>query len=95
MNTVIYLLLPFVICTLALEVRPKICVNCKYFTPRFGKSNDFAKCSRFLKGEIDTSYLVTGEKRNSDTDTENMYYCSTARGSNSMCGIDGKFYYEK
>jgi hypothetical protein len=70
------------------HIRPKICINCKFFIPDNG-NGEFGKCSLFLKPEGKTNILVNGITNNE------YYYCSTTREINSMCGEEGKYYKKK
>jgi len=69
----------------------KICKNCKHFTKEFFNSNTFGKCKLFPIETDSNSYLVDG-KTKPGTD---YYYCSTARGSDDMCGQEGFFFQKK
>ena len=72
-----------------LIVKPKLCIDCKYFTKNlFFMPNKFGKCSLFLKEQEDDDFLVNGI-RNIE-----YYYCSTARNYDSMCGKEGTLYEE-
>jgi hypothetical protein len=75
-------------------VKPKLCVNCQFFTKDgFFTDNNFGKCLMFPKEEeLDDNFLVTGIK--SKKQIEYMY-CSTARNFESRCGKEGRFYEEK
>ena len=72
------------------EITTKLCVNCKFFTNSFTNSKIYGKCSLFPKSEMDIEYYVTGNKKKVD-----FFYCSTARGSDDMCGKEGKKYVNK
>jgi hypothetical protein len=50
-------------------------------------NNKYGRCSLFIKQNAD--YLVAGIEEKS---YDNYYYCSTARGSEDMCGEEGKEY---
>ena len=69
----------------------KICIHCKHFTKEFFNSNSFGKCKLFPRETNINIYLVDG-KSNPSTD---YHYCSTARMSDDMCGIDGYFFAKK
>jgi hypothetical protein len=70
---------------------PKTCVNCKFFINSFTGDNEYGKCSFFpMLDENDVNYLVTGIKGNIE-----YHYCSTARKTHDMCGIEGKKYKKK
>ena len=71
-----------------LHLKPKFCVNCKYFIETTYLNRDNGKCSLFPNESKD--YLVSGVKK-----PENYYYCSTARSWDNMCGPDAKKYKKK
>ena len=86
-----YLILCFLGTTFSLhEIKPKICINCKYLISDYRK-DEFAKCSLFSKKELNNDELVNGISKNINKD---YYYCSTARGFDNLCGVKGKFYEE-
>ena len=65
------------------SVKPKLCINCKYFLPN-DINNKYGKCILFPRvNENEISHLVTSVDYN---------FCYTARGSHDMCGKDGKKY---
>jgi hypothetical protein len=68
------------------RIKTKICINCKHFVSS-DNDNKFGKCSLFPRSENEIDALVTGIHKPDD-----YYYCSTARQSIRMCGIEGKFY---
>lgn len=76
------------------EIRPKLCINCKFFKNSFMINNRYGKCSLFpnTDTERDIDYFVTGIdiKKNN-----NFYYCSIARKYDNMCGKEGKKYINK
>jgi hypothetical protein len=80
----------------ACQIKPKLCINCKYFVKKsLFDENKFGKCSLFPR-EIEMpiendNYLVDGIKNNIVFETE-LYYCSTARDFDSMCGESGLRY---
>ena len=69
------------------EIRPKLCINCKFFTNTIGSDNKYGKCLLFPKDTNHMNFLVTGNNDNDD-----YYYCSTARTHDNMCGKKGKKY---
>ena len=76
----------------SLEIKPKICIHCKYFIPD-DISDVYGKCSFFPKIEKNNAnYLVTG---NNDPSLLDYEYCSTARKYEDMCGKEGKKYKRK
>lgn len=68
----------------------KLCMNCKHFKKSFLQENRFGKCSLFPRETNGNDYLVDGTKSKMD-----YYYCSTARISEDMCGLDGYFFAKK
>jgi hypothetical protein len=72
------------------EMKPKLCINCKYFITD-NKTGKFGKCSLFPKKENDIFNLVNGiHKDNIEYD-----YCGVSRDIESMCGREGKMYKKK
>ena len=70
------------------EMKPKLCIHCKYFITD-NKLGKFGKCSVFPKEKQKELYdLVTG------VDTEYMY-CYAIRDKEDMCGKDGKLFKKK
>ena len=64
----------------------KFCVDCEHFQPEnsnaiYGKCTAFPKIESFKKVEND--YMVSGVLSREKFE---YFYCSTARGSESMCG---------
>lgn len=70
-------------------MKPKFCVNCKYFITD-DASGKYGTCSLFPKRENETNYLVNGIYEYID-----QHYCSMARASENMCGPEGKMYKKK
>jgi len=73
------------------EVRPKLCINCKFFRNSFNNDNTVAdsrygKCLLFPKLETDFDFLVTG------IENIDYYYAYIARKYVDMCGVEGKLY---
>lgn len=84
-----------ILCTIIISVfslnnlKPNICVNCKFFMKSFNIGNQYGKCSMFPVKKTDID-LVTGIKK------DDMYqFCSIARSRDHLCGEDGKKYVEK
>lgn len=76
-------------------IKPKLCIDCKYFTKDFFVSNKFARCSFFpIEKDPDNSFLIDG-KISKDMNVRSSYYCSTARAYDSMCGKEGKQFIQK
>ena len=70
------------------KLNEKFCVNCKYFIPNIDSIDKYGKCSMFSLG--DSKFLFSGN--NNDRD---FYYCSSARGSNNLCGKNATKYVKK
>ena len=73
------------------EIKPKLCINCKYFIT--DNNNDkFGKCSLFPKEANNIFLLVNGihEEKNIE-----YHYCSVTRDVENMCGKEGKMYKKK
>ena len=74
------------------EIRPKLCINCKYFITD-NNTGEYGKCSLF---PIETfkihDFLVNGISKDHEKE---YFYCSTARSMNDKCGIEGKFHKRK
>ena len=66
----------------------KFCINCKHFiNDSLSGNSEFGKCSLF---PIETgSFFVDG------INTNYYSYASTARGSERLCGKEGKYYKKK
>jgi len=71
--------------SLVSSVKPKFCINCKYFIPDTNSNNVFAKCSQFP--QENTNYLIDGK-----ITLDEYRYCSTARSYENLCGQEGKKY---
>lgn len=69
----------------------RICVNCKYFKKDFWSENKFGKCELFPIEKNNKDYLVDGKT----IMPNNNFYCSTARGFDSMCGEIGNHFQKK
>ena len=70
------------------QKKTKFCINCKHFVNDSLTGNtEFGKCSFFpIKNSC---FLVDGKNKNYYS------YASTVRGSESLCGIEGKYYRKK
>jgi hypothetical protein len=73
------------------HVRPKLCINCKFYTKNFFTNSEFGKCSLFPIKKSNDYFLVNGNYYNN---TE-YNYCSILRSSDDMCGKEAKFYQKK
>ena len=59
------------------EIKPKLCINCKYFITDIDNDNDnqFGKCTLFIKDNSNSIYeLVNGIRQDEDIE---YHYCST------------------
>jgi hypothetical protein len=72
------------------EMKPKLCINCKYFITD-NNTGKYGKCSLFKRKENDIFNLVNGIHK----DNIEYNYCSVSREREDMCGKEGKMYYEK
>lgn len=74
---------------LADPIKPKLCINCKFFKNNFILGSELGKCSLFPIIENNDYFLVNGMKK------FDYKYCSTLRENDNYCGKDGKLYKEK
>lgn len=70
------------------QLKPKFCINCKYYIPSQQNKANFGKCALFPSQQAD--FLVSGTEN-----PENYYYCSTARSWQDMCGKNATRYVKK
>jgi hypothetical protein len=70
----------------------KFCKDCKFFKKDFFTETKYGHCSHFPLQQQTNDYLVDGYKDESPTV---YYYCSTARSSDRMCGVEGKYFVSK
>jgi hypothetical protein len=70
----------------------KLCINCKHFKKDIFTPSKYAQCKKFLIIDKNVNYLIDGERKE---ETTNMYYCSTARTFDNLCGEDGTAYEPK
>ena len=82
----------FILCASVVSVKPKLCVNCKFFDVSTSVINKFGKCTLFPKEPKDEFFLVDGIKT---IEPQEYNFCSVARDFDNMCGKDGKFYEKK
>jgi len=71
--------------------KPKLCVDCKYYTKDSSSSNKYGQCSLFMIEYHDEYFLVDGINNHKIE----YQYCAVARKYEKMCGQDGKFYEKK
>jgi len=67
-------------------------MNCKYFKRDLFSPSRFAKCKKFLIVDNNVDFLIDGKKIELP---ETMYYCSTARKFDHLCGEEGTSYESK
>jgi len=84
----LFLVIFFYFFVLILSLKPKLCINCKYFLTD-NKLDKFGTCLLFPRIDNQNYLLVNGID---DVKLADYHYCVTARGSISMCGQDGKEY---
>lgn len=87
----IFIILNLIISVISISIKPKFCVNCKYFLSG-GNNQKYGKCVLFTKSAHTNYYLVTG-----DEEFESSYYeyCATVRTEKDMCGEEAKLYKRK
>jgi hypothetical protein len=66
------------------------CINCKHYK-KSSLDSRFGKCALFPMTIKDNYYVVNGIDKYKD----DYYFCSNARGSPRMCGVNGTFYETK
>jgi len=72
-------------------IKPKLCINCKYFITD-NDTGKFGKCSLFPKKENNIYTLINGIHDNTNNE---YFFCSVARVSENWCGPEGKLYKKK
>ena len=70
----------------------KLCINCKHFKKDIFTPSTYAQCKKFLIIDKNVNYLIDGKRKE---ETKNMYYCSTARSFDNLCGEEGAGYEPK
>jgi len=73
-------------------IKPKLCVDCKFFRKDFFDEDKFGKCSLLPQIDDNDYFLIDGKKSIINT---NYNYCSIARKYDNMCGKEGKLYEKK
>ena len=71
----------------SLKIKPKFCVNCKFFIID-NENNEYSTCMKFP--EKNNKFLVTG-----NYEVKNFNYCSIARHYDDMCGVNATKYVKK
>jgi len=72
------------------EIKPKLCINCKYFITDNHKGK-YGKCELFREVISHNYKLVNGIIDY----TDDYHYCSILRSNDAMCGEEGKMYKKK
>ena len=86
-NIIMKIILLF--CVNIVSALDKLCMNCKYFKKDIFTPSKYAQCKKFLIIDKNVNYLIDGKRKE---ETKNMYYCSTARSFDNLCGEDGTGY---
>ena len=94
-NIVITICSIFVSIFYAYTIKPKFCIDCKFF--RKDKLDDkYGTCILFPKKDDDYNnddrYFLVDGIDNRKKQKIKYYLCSTSRSFDSMCGKEGKFY---
>ena len=76
----------------ATQIKPKLCIDCKFYKKDFFSSSDFGKCTLFPIEKENDYFLVNGNNNNNNIEYK---YCSTLRKYEDLCGKEGKFYEKK
>jgi len=71
------------------EMKPKFCVNCKYFLTD-NDSGKYGKCALFPRRDDNNFWLVSGIHY-----IEEYKYCFAIRTNKDECGPEGKMYKKK
>jgi hypothetical protein len=77
---------------LAAQMKPKLCIDCKFYKKDFFTTSEFGKCTLFPRKTENDNFLVNGMNVNNNID---YLYCSISRKYEDMCGKEGKFYEKK
>ena len=89
MNYIIIIICSIILPIISLQkIKPKLCINCKYFITDNG-NGEFGKCSLFPKKQGKIDFLVNGLNK------EDYIHCSIVREYPDMCGEEGKMYKKK
>jgi hypothetical protein len=73
------------------EIKPKLCINCKYFITD-NNTGKYGRCMRFPTGEDRPFTLVNGNVMENQNE---YYHCATVRKMEDKCGLQGKMYKKK
>ena len=74
----------------ASQMKPKFCIDCKFYKKDFFTSTAFGTCTLFPIERENDYFLVNGN--NNINNNMQYHYCSTSREFEHMCGKQGKFY---
>ena len=72
-------------------LKPKLCINCKFYKKDSFTNNKFGKCLLFPQEESNDYIFVDG----TNNKKKDYHYCATARKLNHMCGEKGIFFNKK
>jgi hypothetical protein len=75
-----------------LAIKPKFCVNCKFFKRDLFFSPRYGECLKFPKYNVLDYSIVSGKNISGDVSYD---YCVIVRNYENMCGKNGKFYEER
>ena len=92
MNNIIMNISIILLFSLSVGAFDKLCMNCKHFKKDIFTPSKYAQCKKFLIIDKNVYYLIDGKRKD---ETKNMYYCSTARSFDNLCGEDGTGYEAK
>ena len=95
-NIIITIFSIFVSLFSAYTIKPKLCIDCKFFRKDI-LDNKFGKCVLFPKrNEVynDNDYFLVTRIQTKNKNIE-YHFCSTSRHVDNMCGKEGKFYEQK
>lgn len=99
-NLTLFFILNIFIGIYSCSTKPKLCINCKFFTKKLFSSNTYGKCTMFPREDLnhyqfdDYDFLVTGIKKDKEKKIE-YDYCSVCRISENKCGKEGNLFEEK
>jgi hypothetical protein len=69
-----------VVSVVSVEIKPKFCINCRYYIPNTdGLKPEYGKCSAFPFEN--SKFMVDGKIRETE-----FFGCSTARSFEKFCG---------
>ena len=71
--------------SLKTSLKPKFCINCRYYIKHEKENKENGRCLQFPKDNY--NFLVDGVVRADD-----YHYCSTARIFDHLCGVNATKY---